>query len=71
MPAPRTAPIKTRPPSESAEDPLRRVRDQLCDMQKELAGRLAKEFSGGDMTLLSSVTGALAGVEAELARRRG
>jgi hypothetical protein len=51
-------------------DPLWRVYDQLIDMQRELTGRLAKEFSGGDMALLASVTGALTGVTAELARRR-
>jgi hypothetical protein len=51
-------------------DPLWRVYDQLVHMQTELAGRLANEFSGSDMALLASVTGALTGISAELARRR-
>jgi hypothetical protein len=51
-------------------DPLWRVYDQLVSMQTELASRLAKEFNGGDMALMASVTGCIGGITAELARRR-
>jgi hypothetical protein len=53
-----------------AEDPLQRLRAQLIDMRAQLVTQLAEGITGGDMALLSSVVGAIAGGEAEIARDR-
>jgi hypothetical protein len=51
------------------EDPLESLRDRLIEMRAGLVRRLAIRIEGGDLALLGSVQGALAGVEAELAAR--
>ena len=66
MPAPHAVEI-----TKTAVDPLQRLRAQLEDMRRTLVQRLAAEFDGGNMALLSSVAGALAGVDAEIAQRDG
>jgi hypothetical protein len=49
-------------------DPLQLLRTQLVDMRRTLVQHLAAEFDGGNMALLSSVAGAIAGVDAEFDR---
>jgi hypothetical protein len=51
------------------EDPLERLRERLIEMRAGLIRRLAVKIEGGDLALLRSIQGALAGVEAELADR--
>jgi hypothetical protein len=71
MPAPYA--VKTAQPdlqfSNPEEDPLERLRDRLIEMRAGLVRRLATRIEGGELALLGSVQGALAGVEAELAER--
>jgi hypothetical protein len=70
MPAPA---VETAQPdlqfSNLEDDPLERLRERLIEMRAGLVHRLATRIEGGDLALLGSVQGALAGVEAELAER--
>jgi hypothetical protein len=69
MPAPAVETTRPDLNHSNLEDPLESLRECLLEMRAGLVRRLATRIEGGDLALLGSVQGALAGVEAELAER--
>ena len=69
MPAPQSWLSPGEKTQTNEADQLQHLRAQLLDIRARVVDELLRKFYAGHMAVLASVTGALAGVEAEIAAR--